>query len=64
MVASMDLLKALFSSCLEWLNWLEQIPGILMLLRQSILHFDINCVDLVYLKVKISRQSILGVPYI
>lgn len=60
---SMDLLKALFSSCLEWLNWLKQIAGILMLLCQSILHFDINCVDL-YLKVRISRQSILCVPYI
>lgn len=61
---SMDLLKALFSSCLEWLNWLNQIPAILMLLCQSVLHFDLSCVDLVYLKVRNSKQSILSVPYI
>lgn len=64
MVPSMDLLKALFSSCLEWLNWLKQIPDILMLLCQSKLHFEITCVYLVYLKVKISRHSILGIPHI
>ena len=64
MVPSMDLLKALCSSCLEWLNWLKQIPAILMLLCQSILHFDLNYVDLVYLEVRNSKQSILSVPYI
>ena len=60
----LKVLKALFSFCLEWLNWLKQIPAILMLLCQSILHFDLNCVDLVYLKVRNSKQSILSVPYI
>lgn len=30
MVPSMDLLKALFSFCHERLNWLRQIPDILM----------------------------------
>lgn len=64
MVPSMDLLKALFSSSLEWLNWLKQIPDILMLLCQRKLHFDTTCVYLVYLKVKISRHSILGIPQI
>lgn len=64
MVPSMDLLKALFSFCLEWLNWLKQIPAALMLLCQSILQFDLNCVGLVYLKVRNSKQSILSVPYI
>lgn len=34
MVPSMDELKALCSSCLEWLNWLKQIPAILMLLSE------------------------------
>ena len=63
-VPSMDLLKALFSSCLEWLNWLNHIPAILMLLCQSVLHFDLSGVDLVYLKVRNSKQSILSVPYI
>lgn len=64
MVPSMNLLKALFSFCLEWLNWLKQIPDILMLMHQRKLRFDINCVYLVYLKVKISRYSIHGVLYI
>lgn len=64
MVSSMNLLKALFSSSLKWLNWLKQIPDILMLLCQSKLHFDINCVCLVYLKVKIERHFIHSVSYI
>lgn len=59
----MDLLKALFSSCLEWLNWLKQIPDIVMFLCHSKLRFHINCVYLLYLKVKISRQYIPGVLY-
>ena len=64
MVPSMDLMKALFSFFLEWLNLLKKIPAALMLLCQSILQFDLNCVGLVYLKVRNSKQSILSVPYI
>lgn len=41
MVPSMDLLKALFSFCLERFNWLKQIPDILMPLCQSKLQSDI-----------------------
>ena len=41
MVPSMDLLKALFSFCLERLNWLKQIPDILMPLCQSKLQSNI-----------------------
>lgn len=41
MVPSMDLLKALFSFCLERLNWLKQIPDIQMPLCLSKLQSDI-----------------------
>lgn len=64
MVPSMDLLKALFFLCLERLNWLKQIPDILMPLCQNKLHFDINCVYLVYLEIEIAIHSILCVSYV
>lgn len=41
MVPSMDLHKALFSFCLERLNWLKRIPDILMPLCQIKLQSDI-----------------------
>lgn len=62
MVPSMDLLKALFSLCLERLNWLKQIPDILMPLCHSKLQFDISYAYLVYLGVKIAIQSFFVCP--
>lgn len=60
MVPSMDLLKALFSLCLERLNWVKQIPGILPPLCQSSLQTHISCAYLVDAWVKIEYGPVCG----